>query len=86
MFQHVPIPTRKHTQKIMANKMNVGKLDDKWRLQQNITITIVMQVICSYRVREDLREIKKIGILLASCRNYEDCRLQADVRCYQKSR
>jgi hypothetical protein len=48
----------------MENKRNLGKLDGKWRLELNLTITIVMQVICSYRVHEDLQEIKKVTFYL----------------------
>jgi len=45
-----------------------------------------MYFICFYRVHEDLREMKKKSdILRASCRNYEDCRLEADVQCYPET-
>jgi len=44
----------------MANKRDVGNIDSKWKLKQNIIIIIIMQLICSYRVHGDLREKKKV--------------------------
>jgi hypothetical protein len=44
-----------------------------------------MQLLCSYRVREDLREINKGDILRVSCRNHKDRRLQKDVLCYPET-
>jgi hypothetical protein len=46
---------------------------------------IVTQLPCSYRVREDLREMNIGDILRTSCRNYVDCRFQADVLCYHET-
>jgi len=46
---------------------------------------MVMQLLSSYRVREDLWEMNKGDILRASCRNHKDRRLQEDVICYPET-